>query len=333
MRATFRLLSLTLLLTAQVWAQATASRQADASTASPELQEASKLSQQVVALYTARRYSEALPLAIRAAEIRERILGPQHELVATSLRNLAEIYLSQEKYADAEIHFKRTLSILESRLGADSKDLVVLIERVAFTQFARKDFAGSELHYLRALAINEKRFGAESLETGRSLESLGGFYETTQDYKKAADFYGRSLAIKEKVLQPADRQIANLLYKCGCTLKEVGQQAKGQAYLDRAERIVPSSPPLNQGVIQGTAVERAQPLYPEDARRAKISGKVVVEVVVDQCGRVVKASKVSGRNELAPAAIVAAEHWRFNPTTMMDMPVKVIGTITFNFTL
>ena len=332
MRATFRLLSLTLLLTFPAWAQATASKQSEVLTASPELQEASKLSQQVVAMYTAKRYSEALPLAIRAVEIRERILGPQHELVAASLRNLAEIYLAQEKYAEAEIHFKRTLSILESRLGADSKDLVVLIERIAFTQFSKKDFAGSELHYLRALAINEKRFGAESVETGRSLEALAGFYDTTRNYKKAAEFYGRSLALKEKVLQPTDRQIADLLYKCGCTLKEIGQQAKGQAYLDRAEKIV-SSPPLNQGVIQGTALERVQPLYPEDARRAKISGKVVVEVVVDQCGRVVKASKVSGRSELAPAALVAAEGWRFSPTTKMDVPVKVIGTITFNFTL
>ena len=223
--------------------------------------------------------------------------------------------------------------VCNQKLGVIVNNIPVINEFLAsLPLFSQKDFVGSELHYLRALAINEKRLGADSLETGRSLEAVGGFYESNQNYKKAAEFYGRSLAVKEKVLQPTDRQIANLLYKCGCTLKEVGQQAKGQAYLDRAEKIAPSSP-IHQGVIQGTALVRVQPAYPEDARRAKISGKVVIEVVVDECGRVVKASKVAGRSELAPAAIVAAEGWRFSPTTMMDVPVKVIGTITFNFTL
>ena len=331
MKSTIRVVSVTLLLAAHALAQATASKQADAA-ASLELQEASKLSQQVVALYTDKKYNEALPLAIRAVEIRERILGPQHELVAASLRNVAEIYLSQRNYAEAERHFNRTLSIMESRLGTGDKGLVVLLERIAFTKFSQRDFAGAERHYLRALAINEKQFGAEALETGRSFEAVGGFYDLTQNYKKAAEFYDRSLAVKEKVLPPTDQQIANLLFKCGCTLKEAGQQTKGQSYLDRADKSALSSP-INQGVLQGAALVRVQPHYPEDARRARISGQVVVEVVVDECGRVVKARQVSGRNEFASAAIVAAEGWRFSRTTLMDKPVKVIGTITFNFTL
>jgi TonB family protein len=321
-------MSLSFLLTAQVWAQATSSKQAEPS---PELLEASKLSQQVVTLYTARRYAEALPLAIRAAEIRERVLGPQHELLGASLRNLAEIYLSQEKYSEAERLLKRSLSILENRLGTESKDLIVIIERIAFTLFSERDFSGSELHYLRP-RITEKNFGAEKLETGRSLEALAAFYEVTQNYKKAAEFYERSLVVKEKVLGPTDTQIVNLLFKCGCALREVEQPARARAYLDRAEKIVPS-PPLNQGVIQGTAIVRVQPIYPRVARNARIAGPVVVEVVVDECGRVVKASKLSGRLELVPAALQAAEGWRFTPTLLMDRPRKVIGTITFNFTL
>lgn len=332
MRSVIRLVCLTLLLATQAWSQATSAKQAESSPSSPELQEASKLSQQVVALHTAGKFSEALPLAMRALEMRENLLGPQHALVAASLRNLAEIYLSQNNFPEAERHFKRTLSILEQKSGPESKDLVVILERIAFTRFSQEDFAGSEALSLRALAINEKSFGAVSLETSRSLDVLGAFYDTTQDYKKAAEFYGRSLAVKEKVLEPSNTQIVNLLFKYGCALTEAGQKAKGKAQLDRAEKVVPSTP-LNQGVIQGTAIVREQPLYPTEARRAKISGKVVIEVVVDQCGRVVKASKVSGRGELGPAAIQAAERWRFNPTTVNDLPVKVIGTITFNFTL
>ena len=87
------------------------------------------------------------------------------------------------------------------------------------------------------------------------------------------------------------------------------------------------------GVIQGTAIRRVNPVYPPLARAARVSGAVVVEVVVDQTGAVTSARALSGHALLREAATAAALQWKWNPTYLTGVPVQVVGTITFNFTL
>jgi protein TonB len=60
---------------------------------------------------------------------------------------------------------------------------------------------------------------------------------------------------------------------------------------------------------------------------------VVVEVTVDEQGNVMSARAISGHPLLKEAAVAAARGWRFTPTLLTGTPVKVIGTITFNFNL
>jgi tetratricopeptide (TPR) repeat protein len=51
--------------------------------------------------------------------LRERQLGAAHPHVATSLNNLANLYRSQGRYADAEPLYLRALAILFHSLGTD----------------------------------------------------------------------------------------------------------------------------------------------------------------------------------------------------------------------
>lgn len=87
------------------------------------------------------------------------------------------------------------------------------------------------------------------------------------------------------------------------------------------------------GVFQGSAIRRPEPLYPELARRAGIAGQVVVEVVIDERGNVISARALSGHLLLRQSAVEAARQWKWNPTYLTGVPVQVVGSITFNFTL
>jgi len=89
--------------------------------------------------------------------------------------------------------------------------------------------------------------------------------------------------------------------------------------------------PVSGGVLAGRAKEKPQAAYPAMARAAKIEGAVVVEVVVGESGRVIMARAVAGHPLLRDAAVRAARGWIFEPTVLDGAPVKVIGTITFNF--
>jgi protein TonB len=85
------------------------------------------------------------------------------------------------------------------------------------------------------------------------------------------------------------------------------------------------------GVLQGLATRRVEPTYPPLAKAARVMGSVVVEVTIDENGNVISASAVSGHPLLKDAAVAAARGWKFQPTKLSGQPVKVIGTITFNF--
>src|SRR2546426_4587189 len=85
------------------------------------------------------------------------------------------------------------------------------------------------------------------------------------------------------------------------------------------------------GVLQGSATRRVEPAYPALAKAARVSGAVVVEVTIDEEGNVMSARAISGHPLLKDPAVAAARGWAFSPTQLQGIPVKVIGTITFNF--
>jgi len=81
----------------------------------------------------------------------------------------------------------------------------------------------------------------------------------------------------------------------------------------------------------GRTLRRVEPPYPQLAKSAGVEGTVVVEVTVGESGSVVSTRVVSGHPMLRQAAESAARQWTFTPTILSGTPVKVVGTLTFNF--
>jgi TonB family protein len=316
----------------------TALRQSDSekqTPASPELTEASRLSQQVVLLYGQGKFNEALPLARRALEIREKQLGPEHELVAVALKNLASLYLARKQYDDAVKLYQRTLSVYEKVFGPDDPKTADIFDSLGWSSYGAGDTATAERCLQRALAIREKALGPNSKEVGVTLYVLGQFYQRAGEYDKAADSYKRSVALREKILGPNNPQLAELLEECACSLAQDHKDPEAQEMWRRASEILGKAKGYHDAersvVIQGKATFRAEPVYPSDAKRKHVTGTVIVEVTVDESGKVIKARSLCGPDILLRASTEAAHKWRFSTTTLSGQPVKVIGTLTFNY--
>ncbi|HKO45067.1 MAG TPA: TonB family protein [Pyrinomonadaceae bacterium] len=89
--------------------------------------------------------------------------------------------------------------------------------------------------------------------------------------------------------------------------------------------------PISAGVLNGKAISLPKPPYPPAARAAKASGTVVVQVTLEEDGKVTNASAVSGHPLLRAAAVAAAYEAKFSPTRVGGKPVKVTGVINYNF--
>jgi TonB family protein len=86
-------------------------------------------------------------------------------------------------------------------------------------------------------------------------------------------------------------------------------------------------------VLNGSALSLPPPRYPDIARRSRAGGQVVVEVVIDETGKVITAKATDGPAIFYNEAVDAAKRAKFSPTKLSGIPVKVTGTIKYNFSV
>jgi TonB family protein len=82
-----------------------------------------------------------------------------------------------------------------------------------------------------------------------------------------------------------------------------------------------------------TKIKNVNPVYPEDAKEARIQGVVIIEARIERDGTVGDARILRSIPMLDEAALDAVRQWEFTPTLMNGAPVPVIMTVTINFTL
>jgi len=69
------------------------------------------------------KYEEADSLCRLSLVLREKIFGPDHLLVAKTLRHLGALYQAQSKYSEAEPFLKRSLRIYEKAFGSNHREV------------------------------------------------------------------------------------------------------------------------------------------------------------------------------------------------------------------
>ena len=86
-------------------------------------------------------------------------------------------------------------------------------------------------------------------------------------------------------------------------------------------------PPVAGGMLNGKAIYLPMP----EVAAAEATGVVLVQVLVDEAGSVIEARAISGPSHLHAAAVNAARLAKFSPTLLMGEPVRVTGTLSYNF--
>ncbi len=118
-----------------------------------------QLNQQVMKLYQAGKYAEAIPLAQKVLEISEKALGPDNPDLSHFLDNLALLYYAMGDYAKAEPLARRALGIREKTLGPDHPTVAESLNKLAQLYRIMGDYAKAEPLYRRSLGIDEKALG------------------------------------------------------------------------------------------------------------------------------------------------------------------------------
>jgi|SRR5579862_1250573 len=97
--------------------------------------------------------------------------------------------------------------------------------------------------------------------------------------------------------------------------------------------ITPQRIRVGGNVQQAKLIRQPKPAYPPLARQARISGHVLLDVIVNKDGTIRDLSLISGHPLLVPAAMEAVKQWVYQPTLLNGVAVEVVTKIDVNFTL
>jgi TonB family protein len=96
---------------------------------------------------------------------------------------------------------------------------------------------------------------------------------------------------------------------------------------------VVSAVQIRPGDIAGNRDKFVEPIYPPDAKAARIQGTVILDAVIGKDGQISSLKLVSGPPELTKAAWEAVKQWTYKPYLLNGDPVAVETTVTVTFAL
>lgn len=94
---------------------------------------------------------------------------------------------------------------------------------------------------------------------------------------------------------------------------------------------IPNSVPAK--VMQNQLITKVPPVYPPDAKKDRIQGKVVLKAVIGVDGHVENLKVVSGPNKLQQSSLDAVRQWVYKPYLVNGNPVEVTTEITVIYSL
>jgi TonB family protein len=136
--------------------------------------------------------------------------------------------------------------------------------------------------------------------------------------KEVAFFEGKRMILTANVDQITDLNPANPALTPPST-----------ATVSKADRV-----PVEGAVISGFLAKKQTPIYPQDAKDARVSGKVVLRAIIGTDGGIHELHVVSTPwPSLASSALWAVSHWEYKPYLLNGEPVEVETTINVIYSL
>lgn len=301
-----------------------------------------RLNREVVRLHGEGKYDEAMPLAQSALKAGEEAYGESHPRLLGALYNLASVHAGRGKLGETEAALKRALEIYELS-PAEHALAASVLDYLGALRFRERDFGEAERYWVRAVGVQEKAFGPEGVGLAKHLYRLAEFYRARGREKAAEPLYMRALRLWLKSPEENRQHVEAATDGYHCAVVNSGRNhAEATEAMSAVHKMVHEAAPkkaatpggrpvVEGGVLNGKVVAKPQPSYPREARDRRITGAVVVKIVVDRQGRVTEARPMCAHPLLMQAAQQAALNARFTPTLLDGVPVVVSGVITYRF--
>lgn len=123
------------------------------------------------------------------------------------------------------------------------------------------------------------------------------------------------------------------LATCGSSLALGMHVVAGSAAENNTPSRAPKQISVSADVMAADLVNKVIPVYPEEAKKARIQGTVVLSAVVGKDGNVQSLRVLSGPNQLQQSALDAVRQWTYKPYLLNGDPIEVKTTVNVVYSL
>jgi tetratricopeptide (TPR) repeat protein len=181
------------------------------------------------------RLQEAERLLIAALEQAEKY-GTEDLRVADAANDLAVVYATAGRSAEAELLFHRALLIGEKGLGADHPGVGATVQNLGILYATQHKYGQAEPLLKRALAINLKQYGVNHARTALTLKTLSSFYAIQGQLGEAERLIQKSLSILEQNrVHQGDPQLTATLEVFAAILRNTNREHEAKELEQRVE--------------------------------------------------------------------------------------------------
>ena len=179
-------------------------------------------------------YKSSIRYILESLTIREKILGKNHSLTATSYNNLGTLYETIGDYSKALSYYQKSLSVRKSIFGENHINTAKNYNNLgSLYQTLGKYKKAMDCHN-KALDIRKKEYGDDHMETARSYGNIGFIHGRMGNYPESLKFYQKALNIRKKVLGEAHLDTAESYSDLSWAHKVMEDQNKAMLYAQKA---------------------------------------------------------------------------------------------------
>ena len=170
----------------------------------------------------------------RALAIRERVFGPDHLEVATTLLRLANTLNTLDRPTEAQTLLERALAIYQRTLGPEHPDVAKIENNLGNAYLQTGDAARALERYQRAIDITARALGPDHPDLGSRLNNRGIVLDGLGRYDEAVGSFVRAISVLERAYGPDHREAVGGRAKLGATYMHQGKLDDARRELERS---------------------------------------------------------------------------------------------------
>lgn len=183
-------------------------------------------------------YDDARRLFDDAVRIREREVGPNDTLVATSLRGVGEVARLKGDLKLADSVLQRSLRIRLAAFGPEHADVAASMASLALLRGSQQRYAEAESLFKNVIRLDERVLPPDDPARARMVRNLGVMVYRQGRLAEADSLTHRALEMEEQLFGKDHVEVASTLNNLGGISFDLGRYQEALDYYQRAQVIL-----------------------------------------------------------------------------------------------